>query len=154
MPPLTEGRGFMKFKRIPVTVAKKGEKMAKKILFVSLVGFAVVAAITSCTSFQASGLEVHQTATEGSVIGDFSIDVKIHKFLGSAGGNTLFNLASDATDPAIVQAIRTEIQNRGGTSAINVKIQYQATFLNLLLNSITANIYAPARAHVTGTIIK
>jgi hypothetical protein len=126
----------------------------KKELLFCLIGFAVFAAITSCTSFQIGGMEVHQSATEGTVVGDFNIKVSVHKFLGASGGSNLFNLSSDATDPKIIQAIRTEIQNRGGASAINVKIVYKASFLNILLNGITASIYAPATAYVTGTIIK
>jgi uncharacterized membrane protein YjgN (DUF898 family) len=35
-----------------------------------------------------------------------------------------------------------------------VTIEYQASFVNILLNIVTLNIYAPAEAHVTGTIVK
>jgi hypothetical protein len=35
-----------------------------------------------------------------------------------------------------------------------VTIEYQASFVNILLNVVTFNIYAPAEAHITGTIVK
>ena len=125
----------------------------KKVL-IGLAVLAVIAVTTSCTAFRVEGLEVHQTATEGTVVGNFNIKVGVNKFLGFASGWNLFNITSGATDPKIVQAIRDEIEARGGTSATNVKIVYKATFPNLLLNGITFTIYAPATAEISGTIIK
>jgi hypothetical protein len=123
-------------------------------VFLCVIGFVAIVTITSCTTFQVSGVEVHQTRTDGTVIGNFNIEVNIHKFLGSSAGTNMFNVSSDATDPVIVQAIRNEIQNQGGTAAVNVKIVYKATFVNMLLNGITSTIYAPATAYISGTIIK
>lgn len=110
--------------------------------------------IAGCTSFQISGIEVPQVKTEGTVIGSFAIKVAVHKFLGNSGGTTLFNVSADAMDPEIVQAIRNEVAYQGGTSAVNVKIVYKASFVNILLNAITFSIYAPATAYITGTILK
>ena len=39
-------------------------------------------------------------------------------------------------------------------AAVNVTVEYRASFVNLLLNGLTFGIWAPARAHVTGTIVK
>jgi hypothetical protein len=108
----------------------------------------------SCTSFQISGIEVASQASQGSSVGGFELDVSITKLLGFSAGPNLFNVTSDATDPKIVDAIKAEVEKLGGTRAINVKIEYKATFIHLLLNGITGNIYAPAVAHVTGTVIK
>jgi hypothetical protein len=130
------------------------EDFMRKGLFLGVIGFVAIVTITSCTSFQVGGLEVHQTRTEGTIVGELNIKVGIHKVLGDSGGINLFNASSDVTDPLITQAIRTEIQNQGGTSAVNVKIVYKATFLNMLLNGLTCSIYAPATAYITGTIIK
>jgi hypothetical protein len=133
----------------------KEKKMANKKRFLRmLVAALTVVMAASCTTFQVSGLEVRQMAADGSHMGDFNIKVGVHKFLGNSGGVNLFNISSDATDPAIIQAIRTEIQNRGGTAARNVKIEYKATVLNLLLNWVTFSLYAPVTAYVTGSIIK
>jgi hypothetical protein len=108
----------------------------------------------SCTSFQISGVEVVQQPSSGDVCGNFDIEVKTTKLLGQSGGHTLFNITSDATDPKIINAIKSEIAKLGGSKAINVKIEYKATGIQLLLNYITWYIYSPATAHVTGTIIK
>ncbi|MDR0730285.1 MAG: hypothetical protein LBF63_01365 [Treponema sp.] len=126
----------------------------KQGTFFVLIGLVGLATITSCKSFQVSGLEVHQVATQGTIIGDFDITVYVPKFLGSAAGVNLFNVSSTATDPRVIQAIRREVQDRGGTSAINVKMEQTASFIDVLLNAITFYLYAPATVHVTGTIIK
>ncbi|MDR1175417.1 MAG: hypothetical protein LBK83_08120 [Treponema sp.] len=122
----------------------------KMMALVGLVAFITV--ITSCTAFELSGLEVHQTPTEGDSLGTFSTTVQIKKFWGFAAGYSVFK--QHETDPAITQAIQNEIQNRGGTSAVNVKIVYKATFGQMVLNGITFTIYAPSTAIITGTIIK
>ena len=107
-----------------------------------------------CTSFKISGVEVSAQTSQGTVLGTFDINVNVNKVLGMAGGTNLFNLTSDATDPKIVEAVKAEIAKLGGTKAINVKIDYKASFLNLILNGITFSIWAPSIAHVTGTVIK
>jgi len=111
-------------------------------------------AVVLCTSFQISGLEVAQPVSSGDLIGQFDIKVNVHKFLGSPAGTNLFNVSSDVTDPIIINAIRAEITKMGGTKATNVKIEYKATFVNFLLGWLTGYIYAPAVAHITGTVIK
>jgi hypothetical protein len=130
--------------------------MTKKMrmTLIGIIGILFIIVISSCTAFQIDGLEVHKTPTQGTVIGDFSTTVSISKFCGVAGGVNLFNITSKATDPKIIQAIQAEINNRDGTSAVGVKIVYKATFVNYLLNVITATIYAPSTAIVTGTIIR
>jgi hypothetical protein len=117
------------------------------LALVSLIGI-------SCTSFQVSGVEVAQQPSSGNVCGNFDINVSTNKFLGITSGPNLFNLTSDATDPKIIDAIKAEVTKLGGNKAINVKIEYKATFVQMFLNMITFSIYAPATAHVTGTVIK
>jgi hypothetical protein len=117
------------------------------LALVSLIGI-------SCTSFQISGLEVAEQTSSGNVCGNFDINVKTDKFLGGAAGINLFNLTSDITDPKIINAIKAEVTRLGGNKAINVKIEYKATFIQILLNMITCSIYAPSTANVTGTVIK
>jgi hypothetical protein len=128
-------------------------KKSSLIMLVCLLALVTLVGV-SCTSFKISGLEVAQQASSGATVGNFDINVKITKWLGIAGGPNLLNIGADNTDPAIVNAIKGEITKLGGTKAINVKIEYQATFINLILNGILGGIYAPATAHVTGTVIK
>jgi len=130
----------------------------KKTHFFSLMPVCLLALVSlvgiSCTSFQVSGVEVAQQPSSGNVLGNFDINVTTHKFLGGAAGTNLFNVTSDATDPRVIDAIKAEVARLGGTKAINVKIEYKATIINILLNVITGTIYAPSTAHVTGTVIK
>ena len=108
----------------------------------------------SCTSFQISGLEVAQQLTSGIFIGNFDIEVRVTKFWGSAAGKTLANMQVDKTDQAIIDAINNEVRRMGGNRAVNVQIAYSATFLDVLLNSLTLNVYAPSYVRVTGTVIR
>lgn len=126
----------------------------KKAVFVLVICAVLAVVLGSCTSFQVSGLTIPATASTAKSLGEFAIDVKVTKFLGSAGGSTLGNIMSDASDVAIISAVKAEITRLGGTSAVNVKIVYGATIIDLILNSVTGYIYAPANAHVTGTVIK
>lgn len=43
---------------------------------------------------------------------------------------------------------------RDNDAVINMDIDYGASFLNMLGNAITYGIWAPSKAHVTGTIVK
>jgi len=125
----------------------------KKAISLLALGAALVVLLASCTSFQISGVTIAKDASKATGT-NFAIDVKVTKFLGASGGNTLANLFADATDAAIVNAVKAEIAKAGGTSATNVTINYGSTVVDLLLNYVTGDIYAPATAHVTGTIVK
>lgn len=126
----------------------------KKAVFALVICAVLAVVLGSCTSFQVSGITIPANASTAKSLGEFAIDVKVTKFLGNAGGNTLGNIMSDASDAAIINAVKAEITRLGGTSAINVKIVYGATIVHVLLNSVTGCIYAPANAHVTGSVIK
>jgi len=124
---------------------------AFKIAFLSLL---VVFAFASCTTFKATGLSVTPADQKYTVLGDFSVTVPVTEFLGGSAGPKLVNLTADRTDPAITAALQKEIQAKGGTGAINVTIVHKASFINILLNSITWNIYAPASVEISGTVVK
>lgn len=109
---------------------------------------------SSCTSFQISSLEVAQQLTSGIFVSNFDIEVRIIKFAGGSAGKTLANMKVDETDQAIIDAIKEEVARLGGNRAVNVKIEYSATFLDVLLNVLSLNIYAPAYVRVTGTVIR
>ena len=70
-------------------------------------------------------------------VGQFHIKVPCNDFFGMAGGADIANVTADAMD-----------------TAMNVKITYKASFISYLLNEGTLSIYAPAKAHVTGVIVK
>jgi hypothetical protein len=127
-------------------------RMKKALIFVS--ALVLLTLVGGCTTFKASGLEFHGTPSQGDFLGGFDIKVTSHRFLGFSAGPTLFNISQDSTDPKVTEAIRKEISSRGGTAAINIQIEQQASALQVILNAITWSIYAPVTLHITGSVIK
>ena len=124
---------------------------ALKFVAVLVVAAAVIA---SCTTFKASGLSYTLKERKTTVLGDFKVEVWVNEFLGTSGGSNLFNITADATESPLKEAIQKEIKDKNGDAAINVTIEHQASFVNILLNGITSGIYAPSMVIVTGTIVK
>ena len=114
----------------------------------------VIVMVASCTTFQLSGIQVTKEIPSYQTVGEFEITVKVTEFLGPAGGMNLFNVTSDAMDNKIYDAIQREIQKYTADAAVNVTVEYQATFINLLLNMFTFAIVSPATANVSGVIVK
>lgn len=113
----------------------------------------LVVMLASCTTFTASGLSSY-TPKDYEVLGQFEESVTVNRFIGTPGGASLFNILEDAPADAADKLIRKEIQNLGGTGAINIEIKYEAVFWNMLVNSITGGLWAPAKLTVSGTVIK
>ena len=111
-------------------------------------------ALASCTTFKISGAQVTKVMPNYVSVGEFDITVKVFELLGSAGGANLFNVTSDAMDAKIYDAIQREIQKYTGDAAVNITIEYKAEFVDIIINSLTGSILAPATAHVTGVIVK
>lgn len=125
-------------------------KKALKILAIAIAAVSVGA----CTTFQLSGVSVVGDMPGVEVVGDFEATVNVTEWLGASGGSNLFNVTSDAMDNAIYDAIQREVSQMSGDAAINVDIRYEATFINILLNGLTGNIYAPATAFISGTVVR
>ena len=113
-----------------------------------------VALLFSCTTFQFSGAQVTKTIPSYSSVGTFDVTVKVHEFLGNSGGMNLLNVTADEMDTKIYDTIQREIQKYTGDAAVNITIEYEASFIDLLLNGITFGIYAPATARIQGTVVK
>ena len=126
------------------------KKTAKLIMIMAV----AAVLLASCTTFQISGTQVTREIPAYSTVGDFDITVKVHEFLGTAGGANLLNASSTAMDTVIYDAIQREIQKFTGDAAVNVEIRYEASFIDMLLNGLTWSLYAPATAHVSGVIVK
>ena len=124
-----------------------------KIIFLALAASLAVI-LAGCTTFKLSGAQVTAKLPSYTKVGTFDTTVWVNKFLGSSGGATLFNITSDAMDAPIYDAIQREIQKYSADAAVDITVEYQASFVNLLLNWVTANIYAPGEAHITGTLVK
>ena len=125
----------------------------KALRYVALLVVAV-ALLASCTTFKASGLSYSLKAPKTTVLGDFRVEVWVNEFLGSSGGANLFNITADATEGPVKDAIQNAIRDKGGDAAINVTIEHQASFVDILLNVVTSSIYAPGNVIITGTIVK
>jgi len=116
--------------------------------------FVAAALLASCTTFKASGLSYSIASPKTTVLGDFKTEVWVNEFLGASGGANLFNISADATEGAVREAIQNAIKEKNGDAAINVTIEHQASFVDLLLNAITSSIYAPGNVIISGTIVK
>lgn len=92
-------------------------------------------------------------ANNANVIGHFTRTVTVNKFLGSSGGSNLFNLTSEAGKDLVYETTMAEVMKKGGKSAINVKVEYSASFINILLNGLTQSIWAPSTITISGDII-
>jgi hypothetical protein len=115
---------------------------------------AIGAVLSGCTTFKFSGAQVTMQLPAYTSVGTFDVTVWVNEFLGSSGGANLFNITADAMDAPIADAIQREIHKYSGDAAVNVTIEYGASFVDILLNGLTGGIYAPAEAHITGTIVK
>jgi hypothetical protein len=114
----------------------------------------VVALIASCTTFQVSGVQMNRETPSYESVGQFEVSVPVHELLGGSGGANLANITAASMDEKIFDTISREIAKFSGDAAVNVTIEYQATFIDLLLNGLTAGIYAPAHAKISGTVVK
>jgi hypothetical protein len=143
-----------------LALAQEGEiilqgetKIMKKLRLLAIL-IVAVAILASCTTFKASGLSYSLKDQKTTVLGDFKTEVWVNKFLGASGGSTLFNLTANATDSPLMDAIQKAIRDKNGDAAINVTIEHQASFVDIILNAVTSYIYAPSLVIVSGTIIK
>jgi len=127
--------------------------MKKKLLFL-LTSIVLVFSLTSCTTFKASGLSATVKTADYDVVGYMDETIHFNKFLGTSGGSNLANMGADATESAINTEIAKQIVMHDADAVINMDIDYGASFLNMLGNAITYGIWAPSKAHVTGTIVK
>jgi hypothetical protein len=126
------------------------KNLFKVLILITIVGVTLF----SCTSFQFSGAQITREIPSYTTVGNFDITVKVNEFLGASGGANLANVTADAMDTAIYDAIQREIQKFTGDGAVNIEIEYKATFINMLLNSFTFGIYAPATARISGVVVK
>jgi hypothetical protein len=129
--------------------------MKSRTLIIALVVVVALGAVLSgCTTFKFSGAQVTAQLPAYTSVGTFDTKIWVNKFLGSSGGATLFNVTADAMDAPIYDAIQREIHKYSGDAAVDVTIEYSASFVDILLNVLTSSIYAPAEARITGTIVK
>ncbi|MFZ0456406.1 MAG: hypothetical protein WAM24_21840 [Ignavibacteriaceae bacterium] len=81
----------------------------------------------------------------GDIIKHFTTSMTVH--------HLIFGLVT-ISDPEVAKALTDEVKAAGGNGAINIKIHYQMTFVNGLLNAITAGIYNPFTLTIEGDVTK
>ncbi len=64
----------------------------------------------------------------------------------------IFGLVSPA-DAGLEKLISEAVRSKGGTRAVNIKMQYQMSFLNGFLNVITFGIFSPFTLTVEGDVV-
>ena len=128
-------------------------KMLKKSAYL-LVAVLLIVGVASCTTFKLSGIQVTREIPSYQTVGEFEITVPVMELLGSAGGANLGNITATAMDEKIYDAIQREIQKYTGDAAVNVVVEYQVGLVDIVLNSITGSILAPATAKISGVIVK
>jgi len=84
-------------------------------------------------------------AKEQNIIGHFESSMWVNHFI--AGLVT-------PNDPDVSKIVAEQVKMKGGTGAVNVKVNYQMTFVNGLLNGITAGIYNPFTLKIEGDVVK
>ncbi len=125
----------------------------KRGLYVTGVVLAILL-VASCTTFKLSGIQITREIPSYTTVGEFDITVSVMEFLGSSGGTNMFNASATAMDEKIYDAIQREIQKYTADAAVAVTVEYQASMMNSMLNSMTMFILAPATARITGVIVK
>ena len=68
-------------------------------------------------------------------------------------GHFLWGLISPE-DAGVEKLISDEVKAKKGSRAVNVKMKYQMTFIDGLLNAITGGIYSPFTLTVEGDVVK
>lgn len=125
--------------------------MKKQALFIGII--LITCLLTACTSFIVTDLAVID-APNAKIIGHFREEISVNKFLGSSGGYNLGNFSATNGSDYVYDAVMAQVLNNGGSGAINVTVEYRASFMNILLNSITSNIWAPSTIIVEGDVIR
>lgn len=125
--------------------------MKKNLIVVALCALLVVL-FASCTTFTFAN--AGYGTFKGAELGTFDITVKNMEFLGIPGSVNLANITQGKGQEAVAAAIQAEIDALGGSAAINVTVEQNASVLNLILGYVTGYIIAGEEIHVTGTVIK
>lgn len=118
------------------------------VLFLFLAVFAM--AISGCYTVNVIGTPADQALSlsnqpSGTLVKHFSTSMWVHHFIA---GLVPLN------DPDVAKILSDEVKAAGGTHAVNVKVNYQMTFVNGLLNLITWEIYNPFTLTIEGDVVK
>lgn len=117
------------------------------LLFVLVI---LAVAISGCYTVNVIGTPADQPLSlsnqpSGTLVKHFSTSVWVHHLIA---GLVPLN------DPDVAKILSDEVKASGGTHAVNIKVNYQMTFVNGLLNVITWEIYNPFTLTIEGDVVK
>jgi hypothetical protein len=81
----------------------------------------------------------------GTMVKHFSVNMKVH--------HLIYGLVT-LNSPDIAKAVSDEVKSSGGSHAVNVKLTYQMTFVDGLVNAITFSVYSPFTMILEGDVVK
>ena len=121
-------------------------KSLSMLLFVVL----VASILSGCYTVNVIGTPANETLSlsnqpSGTLVKHFSTSMWVHHIIA---GLVPLN------DPDVAKILSDEVKASGGTRAVNIKINYQMTFVNGLCNIITFQIYNPCTLTIEGDIVK
>lgn len=119
--------------------------------------FLVVFALVVLVVFSQGCYTMHQVGTASKVEGIEITNMEKASSMGQFSSKKwvnhfIFGLVSPA-DAGVEKLISEAVRSKGGTRAVNVKTQYQMSFVNGLLNLITFGIYSPFTLTVEGDVV-
>ena len=118
----------------------KNMKIAALVLLVAL--FAV-----SCTTVSFQGIQAVRDMPDFTVVGEFERVISDPHLIAGP-------LPMGQPDHRIFTEIQDEIAKLSGDAAINVTIEYGQTFFDLILGSLTGQLYSPRTITLSGTVVK
>ena len=111
---------------------------------------ALVFLATGCYTLEQVGGPTEQkveisNVQKSSVAGSFTTTKTVNHFVFGLINTSPMDIGKIAAD---------EARAKGGKAAVNVRVHYQATFVNGLLSMITLGIYNPFTLTVSGDVVK
>lgn len=121
-------------------------KSLSMLLFLVL----VASVLSGCYTVNVIGTPADQALSlsnqpSGTLVRHFSTSIWVHHLIW---GLVPLN------DPDVAKILSDEVKASGGTHAVNIKVNYQATFINGLLNLITWQLYNPFTLTIEGDVVK
>ena len=122
--------------------------MNPKVYFVICIIFALF--LHGCYTLNQVGTPTSEridiiSSDNPQVVEHFTRTKKVHHFV--------YGLVSP-DDVGLEKLISNEVQMKGGTRVVNLKIKYQSTFIDGLVNGLTFGIYNPFTLTVEGDVVK
>lgn len=102
----------------------------------------LVSQLSGCYTFT---MDLPDAEASGQIVKSFKAEAKVHSVV--IGLVTISN-------PDVQAVIAQEVKRAGGTSAKNVRIVHQMSFLDGLIGALTGTIYTPTTVSVEGDVIK